>query len=265
MPRGSQKRDEGDLTAELGQAIERGEFRLEYQPIVRLGSGALAGAEALVRWRHPRRGTIAPNDFLPLAESAGLIGQIGDFVLEEACRTAAGWPRPADRAAFVSVNVVPQQIADPAWSRRVLTVVGEAGLDPTSLILEMTGGAGTSMEAISQSLEGLREAGVRFALDDFGSATSLHDVKRLAVDLVKLDREFVAGVDGPPDEAAFALSLLSLADARSIEVVAKGIESREQAWRLAELGCRYGQGYFFSKPLGASGILAVLRQGTLRA
>lgn len=261
----SKTRDEGDLAAELGQAIERGEFRLEYQPIVRLGSGALAGAEALVRWRHPRRGTIAPNDFLPLAESVGLISQIGDFVLHEACRTAAGWPRPADRTAFISVNIVPQQIADPAWSRRVLKVVDEAGLDPAALILEMTGGAGTSMEAISQSVEVLREVGVRFALDDFGSATSLHDVKRLVVDLVKLDREFVAGVDGPPDEAAFALSLLSLADARGIEVVAKGIESREQAWRLAELGCRYGQGYFFSKPLGASGILAVLRQGTLRA
>ena len=264
MRRGTQKRDDGDLAAELALAIERGEFRLEYQPIVRLGSGALAGAEALVRWRHPRRGTIPPAEFLPLAESAGLISGIGNFVLEEACRTAVSWPKPADRPAFVSVNVVPQQLADGNWSDYVLGVLTDAGLAASELVLEMTGGAGESAGAIESSLVGLREAGVRFALDDFGHATTLHDVKLLPVDLVKLDREFVAGVDGPPTEAAFALSLLGLADARGIEVVAKGIESREQAWRLAELGCRYGQGYFFSKPLGASGILAVLRQGVLR-
>ncbi|HUG49128.1 MAG TPA: EAL domain-containing protein [Candidatus Limnocylindria bacterium] len=264
MGRGTQ-RDEGELADELAQAIERGEFRLEYQPIVRLGSGALAGAEALVRWRHPRRGTIPPNEFLPVAQAAGLIAGIGNFVLEEACRIAVGWPKPADRASFVSINVVPAQLADAGWSSYVLGVVADTGLDPHNLVLEMTGGAGGEAEAIEHSLESLREAGVRFALDDFGHATTLHDVKLLPVDLVKLDREFVAGVDGPPNEAAFALSLLGLADARGIEVVAKGIESREQAWRLAELGCRYGQGYFFSKPLGASGILAVLRQGVLRS
>jgi diguanylate cyclase len=265
MPRTSRKRDEGNLAEELGPAIERGELPLEFQPVVRLGSGAVAGAEALVRWRHPRRGTIPPSDFLPIAESTGLISRIGDFVLEEACRTAVGWPRPGDRTTFVSVNVVPAQLADPAWAERSLELVRGAGFEPGALIVEMTGGAGEQVRAIQASLDMLREAGVRFALDDFGHATSLGDVKLLPVDMVKLDRKFVAGVDGPPDEAAFVLSLLSLADARGIEVVAKGVESREQAWRLAELGCRFGQGYFFSKPLGASGILAVLRGGTLRA
>jgi EAL domain-containing protein (putative c-di-GMP-specific phosphodiesterase class I) len=264
MSRKAPRRDEGDLVSELGLAIERGEFRLEYQPIVRLGSGAVAGAEALIRWRHPRRGTIPPNEFLPIAQSAGLMSRIGSFVLSEACRTAVGWPRSADRAPFVSVNVVPEQLSDPAASADILGFAVEAGLDPSALVLELTSGAGAATAAIGESLDLLREAGVRFALDDFGNATSLRDVKQLHVDIVKLDREFVAGVDGPPDEAAFALSLLSVADALGIEVVAKGIESREQAWRLAELGCRYGQGYFFSKPLGASGIIAVLRQGSLR-
>jgi diguanylate cyclase len=265
MPRAARPRDEGELAAELSQAIERGEFRVEYQPIVRLGSGALAGAEALVRWRHPRRGTIPPADFLPAAQAAGLISSIGDFVLEEACRTAADWPRPADRTAFVSVNVVAEQLVAEGAAGAILAAAEANGLDPAALVLELTGAAGDGLAEIGRVVDGLREAGVRFALDDFGHATSLHDVKELAVDMVKLDREFVAGVDGPPDEAAFAQSLLTLADARGIEVVAKGIESREQAWRLAELGCRYGQGYLFSKPLGATGILAVLRQGTLRA
>ena len=110
----------------------------------------------------------------------------------------------------------------------------------------------------------MREAGVRVALDDFGAATSLRDLKRLTVDYVKLDREFVVDVDGPPEVSTFSIAVLNLADARGAEAVAKGIESREQAWRLAELGCRYGQGFFFSKPLGATGMVAVLRKGTLR-
>jgi len=265
MSRQSPRRDESDLVTELGLAIDRGEFRLEYQPVVRLGSAAVAGAEALVRWRHPRRGTIPPSDFLPLAAGAGLMGRIGSYVLTEACRTAAGWPRPGDRAAFVSVNVVPGQLSEPSAAQQILALVADSGLEPTSLVLELTSGPGSAVAAIGQSLDELREAGVRFALDDFGNATSLRDVKQLPVDFVKLDREFVVGVDGPPNEAAFALSLLNLAEARGVEVVAKGVESREQAWRLAELGCRYGQGFFFSKPLGATGIVAVLRQGSLRS
>lgn len=254
-----------ELLEELGRALERGEFRLEYQPVVRLGAGTVAGAEALVRWRHPRRGTLAPGDFLPLAERSGLIGKIGTFVLEEACRAAAGWPRPSDRSIFVSVNVSPVQLAAAGSEEDLVAAVRSSGLAPSSLVLELTGGVGMEVEPVAGTLAALREAGVRLALDDFGSATSLRDLKQLTVDFVKLDREFVVEIDGPPEEAAFALAVLNVASARGIEVVAKGVESREQAWRLAELGCRYGQGYFFSKPLGASGMVAVLRQGTLRA
>ena len=261
--RNARPRD-SNLLDELGQALERGEFRVEYQPVVRLGSGSIAGAEALVRWRHPRRGTLAPTEFLPLAERSGLIVGIGAYVLEEACRAAAGWPRPTDRPAFVSVNVSPQQLADPGADETLLAVVRASGLAPSSLVLELTGGVGIGAEPLAGTLAALREAGVRVALDDFGSATSLRDLKQLTVDFVKLDREFVVEIEGPPEEAAFALAVLNVASARGIEVVAKGVESREQAWRLAELGCRYGQGYFFSKPLGATGMLAVLRQGTLR-
>ena len=253
-----------DLRRDLEGAVERGEFRLEFQPVVRLGGGTVAGAEALVRWRHPRRGTIAPNDFLPVAEQAGFIDQLGAFVLDQAARAAAGWPRSAERPGFVSVNMVPNQLRAPGAAARMLAAIATAGLEPRLLTVELTSGAPKDSAPIIAALTELREAGVRVALDDFGMATSLADLKHLPVDQVKLAREFVGAINGPADESAFALSLISLADMRGAEVVAKGVESREQAWRLAELGCRYGQGFFFSKPLGATGVLAVLRQGTLR-
>jgi EAL domain-containing protein (putative c-di-GMP-specific phosphodiesterase class I) len=253
-----------ELTNDLGGAIERGEFRLEYQPIVRLGGGVVAGAEALVRWRHPRRGTIPPGDFLPLAEASGLIGGIGRFVLDEATRVAAAWPRSPDRPGFVSVNFSPTQLQPSGAATEILETVGRAGLEPRLLTIELTGAVPGDTTAIAEALAELREAGVRVALDDFGTATTMADLKRLPVDEVKLAREFVVDVTGAAEQSAFALSLINIAGVRGVDVVAKGVESREQAWRLAELGCRYGQGFFFSKPLGASGLLAVLRQGTLR-
>ena len=254
----------GDLRHDLVGAIERGELRLEFQPIVRLGGGTVVGAEALVRWRHPQRGTIAPNDFLPAAEEAGLLDGIGDFVLDQAARAAAGWPRSADRPGFVSVNCAPSQLGTTGAATRMLGLIEAAGLAARLLTIELTGGVTGEATVTNLNLSELRDAGVRIALDDFGNATSLADLKRLPVDQVKLAREFVAAINGPAQEQAFALSLINLAEVRGAEVVAKGVESREQAWRLAELGCRYGQGFFFSKPLGASGVLAVLRQGTLR-
>ncbi len=260
----SQRTNDEDLLADLQGGIDRGEFRLEYQPIVRLGGGVVAGAEALVRWRHPKRGTISPGEFLPLAETSGLIDHIGNYVLDEACRAAAGWPRTSDKPGFVSVNVVPSQLRQKGMAADVLNMLGNVGLEPRLLTLELTRGLAASETASIAVLNDLREAGVRVALDDFGMATSLADLKRLPVDVVKLAREFVGDVTGTTESSVFATTLISLADGRGVEVIAKGVESREQAWRLAELGCRFGQGFFFSKPLGASGMLSVLRQGTLR-
>ena len=253
-----------ELRADLAVAIERGEFRLEYQPVVRLGGGQVAGAEALIRWRHPRRGTIPPNDFLPIAEESGLIDGIGEFVLDQATRAAATWPRTNDRPGFISVNVMPVQLSKPGAAARMLRTIASSGLEPRLLTVELTSGVTGEAAAIEAAIDELREAGVRIALDDFGMATSLADLKRLPVDEVNIAREFVGAVIGPAEDSAFALSLINIADIRRVDVVAKGVESREQAWRLAELGCRYGQGFYFSKPLGATGVLAVLRQGTLR-
>jgi EAL domain-containing protein (putative c-di-GMP-specific phosphodiesterase class I) len=255
---------EQSLLDDLEQAIERAELRLEFQPVVRLGSAAVVGAEALLRWRHPRRGNLAPAEFLGAAERGGLIGRIGDFALQQACQAAARWPSTSDRAPFVSVNVLPVQLAQPGAGSEIVASLSSAGIAAGQLVLELTTGRGADDEQVGRTVDEVREAGVRVALDDFGSATSLRDMKRLAVDIVKLDREFVASVEGEPRDSAFVLALLDVANARDVEVVAKGVESREQAWRLAELGCRYGQGFFFSKPLGDSGMVSVLRKGTLR-
>ncbi|MEO8626460.1 MAG: EAL domain-containing protein [Candidatus Limnocylindrales bacterium] len=252
-----------ELRHDLVGAIERGEFRLEFQPVVRLGPGTVVGAEALMRWRHPRRGTVAPTEFVSVAEEAGLLDGIGAFVLDQAARAAATWPRSAERPGFVSVNVAPSQLRAPGAAAAMLKALAGAGLEPRLLMVELTGAAATEAH-VGAALTELREGGVRIVLDDFGVATSIADLKALTVDQVKLAREFVAAISGPAQEQAFALSLINLADVRGVEVVAKGVESREQAWRLAELGCRYGQGFFFSKPLGATGLVAVLRQGTLR-
>lgn len=259
-----QRPSDDELRADLEKGIERGEFRLEFQPVVRLGSGVVAGAEALVRWRHPRRGTIPPAEFLPVAEAFGMIDQIGAFVMEQACRAAAGWPRSSDRPGFVSVNIAPGQLRQVGFASDTMRMLSTTGLEPRLLTIELTGGISAGVEQAAAVLSELRDGGVRVALDDFGMATSLADLKRLPVDVVKLAREFVVDVTGPAEQSVFATTLINLADSRSIEVVAKGVESREQAWRLAELGCRFGQGFFFSKPLGASGMLSVLRQGTLR-
>jgi EAL domain-containing protein (putative c-di-GMP-specific phosphodiesterase class I) len=265
MPLRTARPDDHDLAEQLEAALGTDQIRLEYQPVVRLGSGQVAGAEALVRWRHPHRGMLGPADFVPVAERSGIIDRLGSMILEHACRTAAGWPRPSSRQGyFVSVNVASAQLTAPAAGEEMLRQVEGTGLSAKSLVIEITNSVGMAGESVARAVAVLREGGVRVALDDFGSATSLRDLKQLAVDYVKLDREFVIDVDGPPADAAFALAVLRLAEARGAEAVAKGIESREQAWRLAELGCRFGQGYFFSKPLGATGIVAILRQGTLR-
>jgi len=211
-----------DLRNDLEVAIDRGEFRLEFQPVVRLGGGQVAGAEALIRWRHPRRGTIAPNDFLPLAEESGMIDPIGDFVLDQATRAAATWPRTNDRPGFVSVNVMPNQLRRPGAAARMLQIITESGLEPRLLTVELTSGVSTDAATIAAALDELREAGVGVALDDFGMATSLADLKRLPVDQVKLAREFVAAINGPAEDSAFALSLINIADVRGVDVVAKG-------------------------------------------
>jgi EAL domain-containing protein (putative c-di-GMP-specific phosphodiesterase class I) len=254
-----------DLEAELQRALERQEFTVEYQPVVELRSGAVVGAEALVRWRHPGRGTIPPGEFLPFAEQTGQIKQIGAFVLQKGCRQTRSWQMasPAGSNFVISVNLSATELADPAITGVVTDALTAADLSPASLVLEVSAGGGNSSDAALVTLDTLRKLGVRVALDDFGAGLTFMLARRLPLDIVKLDRAFVVDVAGRPADSSFAEALLMIGRARGLQTVAKGVETQDQARRLLALGCDMAQGYLYSKPLGAEGIGAVLARGRL--
>jgi EAL domain-containing protein (putative c-di-GMP-specific phosphodiesterase class I) len=252
-------RDPLDLRKELERAVERNEFGLEYQPIIDLQSGSIAAVEALLRWRHPLLGTIAPADYLPLAEETGLIVPIGERVLDTATRQLRTWHLGFSRmqSLGMNVNVAPPQLAAPDFVRVVTAALDAADLSPMSLTLELSAGCGAHVDAAIA----LREVGVNLAIEDFGAGTTLEDVRRLPVTALKLHPSFVALAAGPPEDVAFAESLLAIARARNLTTTGKGVETRDQARRLAALGCDLAQGYLYSKPLGSEGIGTLLARG----
>ena len=253
------------LEDELQRALERQEFTLEYQPVVELKTGSVMGAEALVRWRHPVRGTIPPGEFLPLAEQTGQISAIGEFVLERAARQARSWQlaSPAGANFVLSVNLSARQAGDATTVDLVRSTLNSGELSPGSLVLEVAAGDGVVEDQTISTLNSLRKLGVRIALDDFGAGMSFKEARRLPLDLVKLDRAFVVDVASRPADASFAEALLAVGRARGLQTVAKGVETTDQARRLLALGCDMAQGYLYSKPLGAEGIGAVLARGRL--
>jgi EAL domain-containing protein (putative c-di-GMP-specific phosphodiesterase class I) len=254
-------RDPINLQHELERAVERNEFGLEYQPIIDLQSGAIAAVEALLRWRHPLLGTIAPADYLPLAEQTGLIIPIGERVLEAATRQLRTWHLGFARmqSLAVNVNVAPQQLASPGFVELIHRTLQNAEISPTSLTLELSAGCGAYIDAATA----IRDLGVNLAIEDFGAGTSLDDVRKLPVNAVKLHPSFVLLAAGPPEDVVFVESLLSVARSRGLTTTGKGVETREQARRLASLGCNLGQGYLYSKALGPEGIGTLLARGRL--
>jgi diguanylate cyclase (GGDEF)-like protein/PAS domain S-box-containing protein len=245
-----------DLEAELRRAIEREEFAVHYQPQLELATGTITGWEALVRWIHPERGLITPAAFLAVAEETGLIVQIGNMVLEEACRQAKEWQEryPADIPMKMSVNISARQLQRPdELVREIDWVLEKTGLAPGSLVLEITesmimGEAEYNVDVLRK----LKDLGVGIAIDDFGTGYSnLAYLKRFPVDLLKVDKSFVNGLGENPEDTAIVEAVASLARALGINTVAEGIETTEQLDRLQALGCQLGQGYYFSKPLTA--------------
>jgi diguanylate cyclase (GGDEF)-like protein/PAS domain S-box-containing protein len=249
-------RDRHELELDLRWAIERGELRVHYQPLVDLRSGRTLGHEALVRWQHPTRGLLAPLSFIPLAEESGLILAIDDVVLAEACRQTRTWQRGDNRLAdlMVSVNLSARQFARPDLATGIAAVLAETGLPPATLELEITESlAMSNAEAAGATLRALHELGVRVALDDFGTGySSLAYVSQLPLDVIKIDRSFVAGLHESPANLAIVRAVVGLASGLGMAVTAEGIEREDQLTALRDLGCDRGQGFLFASPAPAA-------------
>lgn len=255
------------LSSTLRPALERGEFTLEYQPLVGMADGAVRGVEALVRWNHPRFGTLAPNRFIGIAEEDGSIVQLGRWVLRTACRQARRWQteHPEARPLFVSVNVAVRQVWDSDLVADVAEILDETGLEPGLLQLELTesavmGSAGRPLRAL-QALSGM---GVRIAIDDFGTGYSnLAYLSRLPVSVLKLDGSFVRGFQdeahpNPADEVIVE-AMVSLAHRLGLTVTAECVETAGQAERLRRIGCDTGQGWWYSRPVPPTRVADLLR------
>ncbi|MBO0848231.1 MAG: EAL domain-containing protein [Pseudonocardia sp.] len=265
------ERDAGEtsrftLAASVSGAVDRDEFHLLYQPLMDLASGALAGVEALVRWRHPEHGVLGPARFIELAERNGAIVPLGRWVLTEACRQARVWEdRFGPAAPYVSVNVAPQQLVEPSWLAEVSTVLAEAGLEPNRLQLEITERAVLVDEpAASDTLRTLREMGVRLAIDDFGTGySSLSYLRRLPVHGLKIDGSFIQGVcaAGAEEsrESKIVEALIRMAHALGLVVTAEWVETAGQARWLTALGCDLGQGNWYGDPVPPTELDGLLR------
>jgi len=234
----------------LHRALERGEFRVFFQPIVSLSDARCVGAEALVRWQHPERGLLAPAEFIPLAEETGLVVQIGWWVLEEAARNAASWQLEQSEPFQVAVNLSARQLAQPDLAERVAELIAETGVRPSSLCFEITESVlMDDAESVLDVIRRVRRLGVQFAIDDFGTGySSLGYLKQFPVDSVKVDRSFVSGLGADSGDAAIVSAVIGLAHALGLRVTAEGVETKEQLEALIALECDEAQGYFFSPP-----------------
>src|SRR5262245_16643188 len=237
---------------ELHRALERGELRLHYQPIINLEIGSVSGFEALLRWEHPRRGLVLPDDFVGLAEETGLVVPIGSWALEEACRQASVW-HLAGSPVSISVNLSPRQLAEPRLTEDVARVLHATGIEPASLWLEMS--ENTLMrgaESAGRTMSAPRSVGVKLAVDDFGTGySSMSYLKRFPVQALKVDRTFVDGIGREAEDQAICTAVVSLAHALGLRAVAEGVETPEQLAELRTLGCELAQGYLFGRPAPA--------------
>jgi EAL domain-containing protein (putative c-di-GMP-specific phosphodiesterase class I) len=245
---------------ELRRALEQGQLRVVYQPIVDAVSGRPLGTEALVRWEHPERGTIPPTDFIPIAEETGLIGELGQWVLEVACRQGAAWQERFDATLEMSVNVSGRQIANRMFPAEAAHTAAAGGLRPGTLLVEVTESVLIEeAESPVATLHRLREHGVRLVLDDFGTGySSLSYLKHFPLDGVKIDRSFIAGLDDSPMDTAIVKAVIDMSRAGAMTLVAEGVETEGQREHLAALGCTRLQGYLFSRPLAADAMTAYL-------
>jgi diguanylate cyclase (GGDEF)-like protein/PAS domain S-box-containing protein len=240
------------IETDLRKALEREQFYLLYQPIVSLGNFKLCGFEALVRWHHPERGLISPLDFIPIAEETGQIIGIGEWALHEACRQMREWQEKFPQASpiFMSVNLSAKQFNHSLLIAQIDNVLRRTGLSPRQLKLEITEGAVMdNIDTASDMLRHLRDLGVQLAIDDFGTGySSLSYLHRFPIDTLKIDRSFVTRMANNHENVEIVRTIVMLAQALGMDVVAEGVETKEQLKLLRDLQCEYGQGYYFSRP-----------------
>jgi diguanylate cyclase (GGDEF)-like protein len=257
-----------ELIADLRRSRIAEEFVVHYQPTVDLGSGAVVGVEALVRWQHPSRGLLQPDEFIPSAEETGLIVGLGRWVLMEACRTVKQWQRvlPGEPLTL-SVNVSARQLLHHGFVDDVRRALADSGLEPHLLTLEITETVlADAREETVAVLDALRGIGTRVALDDFGTGySSLSRLQALPVDTLKVDRSFAVGVESGDRRAALTGAIVELGRALGLDVVAEGIETDGQAEAFRRLGCPLAQGFFYAQPLPAQAVEALVRERTGRS
>jgi diguanylate cyclase (GGDEF)-like protein len=245
----------------LRHALERNELTLHYQPKIDLDTGAITGAEALIRWTHPTRGPISPDQFIPIAEDCGLILPIGGWVLREACAQARAWEDAGLPVITMAVNISALQFRKSNFLEDVYAALIETGLDPKYLELELTESAlMTRTESTASILSTLRGVGVRVAADDFGTGySSLSYIRKFPLDALKIDQSFIRQITTIPDETTIVRAIISMGRSLDLRVIAEGVETQDQLDFLRAHGCDEAQGYFFSRPVPAEQFAALLR------
>jgi diguanylate cyclase (GGDEF)-like protein len=254
------------LEIDLRHAIERNEFALYYQPKMHLASGAIAGVEALIRWRHPVRGLVSPANFISIAEDSGLIIPIGRWVRQEACRQAQAWADAGLPPIRLAINISAVELGARDFVTSVRRTLAETGFDPKLLEFELTE-TFLMQDSISTEtvLQAVKELGVKLALDDFGTGySSLSYMRRFPIDTLKVDQSFVRDLTTNADDASVVSAVIHMGKSLHMRVVAEGVETREQLEFLEELECPEAQGYYFSYPLPAERFVEVLRTGIAR-
>jgi diguanylate cyclase (GGDEF)-like protein/PAS domain S-box-containing protein len=240
-----------ELESDLRHALEQEEFTLYYQPQFSGDGKRLTGAEALLRWRHPRRGLVPPGDFIPVLEELGLVVEVGEWVLKEACRQLKEWHLAKVRVPKVSVNISARQFSDGQLGMRIANILKETGLPPACLELELT--ESILMREVSEAmqiLDGLKRLGLSIAVDDFGTGySSLNYLKQFPIDVLKIDRTFVDGLPSGEQDAQIARAIIAMAHSLNLAVIAEGVETHEQLEFLREHGCDEVQGYLFGRPM----------------
>jgi EAL domain-containing protein (putative c-di-GMP-specific phosphodiesterase class I) len=254
------------LESNLRKALERDEFSLYYQPKMDVATGAIIGAEALIRWRHPDLGLVSPAEFIPLAEETGLIVPIGEWALRSACAQTRKWHDAGHTSMQVAVNMSSLNFKQENFHRMIAQVVGDSGLPARCLELEMTESLlMQDAEAMVNMLKRLKATGITLSIDDFGTGySSLSYLKRFPLDALKIDRSFVNDITVNPNDAAITSAIIAMARSLKLNVIAEGVETEAQASLLREQGCQYMQGNLFSRPVPHAEFTALLERAALR-